>query len=240
MFQNINATNIENGSPFRFSIKLPDSCPHCGKFIKPVFLSGHYLERYENLSETTYPYEILIKLFISFLCSNCEKNFISEYQDYCDADFNFINSLGTANIYPAFHSEIIHSQKIKELSPKFVEIYRQASFAEESGLYEICGMGYRKALEFLIKDFAIRMHPEELENIKSKMLGKCIADHIDNPKIKSLARASAWLGNDQTHYIMKNEDYSINDLKCFIVAAEAFINAELEVLDAEILLGIGG
>lgn len=236
MLQTIKAINIENGSTFSFDVRLPVSCPHCGKFIGPIFLSAHYLER--DSFETPSPYDILIKLFVSFLCSNCEKVFISEYQDYCDENFNFIDSLDFTAIYPTFHNSVIHPEKVNELSPRFVEIYRQSLFSEESGLYEICGMGYRKALEFLIKDFAIKMHPEDTENIKSKMLGRCIADHIDNQKIKTLAKASAWLGNDCTHYIVKNEDYSINDLKCFIVAAEAFINAELEVLDAETLLGV--
>lgn len=44
--------------------------------------------------------------------------------------------------------------EIQEISPSFVKIYNQALAAEELNLSEIAGMGYRKSLEFLIKDFA--------------------------------------------------------------------------------------
>ena len=54
-----------------------------------------------------------------------------------------------------FHGEI------SELSENFVEIYGQSQVAENQGLNKICGVGYRKALEFLIKDFAKRKFPNQ-------------------------------------------------------------------------------
>jgi hypothetical protein len=47
------------------------------------------------------------------------------------------------------------SETIAKLSPVFCETYDQAARAEENGLTQICGAGYRRALEFLVKDFAI-------------------------------------------------------------------------------------
>lgn len=43
------------------------------------------------------------------------------------------------------------SNIISELSPNFCEIYNQAYIAEQTNLMQICGTGYRKSLEFLIK-----------------------------------------------------------------------------------------
>jgi hypothetical protein len=40
-------------------------------------------------------------------------------------------------------------------SGDFLEIYRHAAFAEGDALDQICGPGYRKALEFLIKDYIV-------------------------------------------------------------------------------------
>ena len=37
----------------------------------------------------------------------------------------------------------------------FVETYSQAIFAEENSLNQLIGIGIRKSLEFLIKDFLI-------------------------------------------------------------------------------------
>ena len=104
------------------------------------------------------------------------------------------------------------------------------------GLTEICGMGYRKTLEFLIKDYAILIHSTETDSIKSKMLSPCISEYIENKHIKSLATASAWLGNDETHYNRKHSDYNFEHLKAFITAVVNYIDMELSYRDAQALL----
>lgn len=68
------------------------------------------------------------------------------------------------------------------------------------------------------------------------MLGKCITDYIDNEKIKTLAKASAWLGNDETHYVRKHQNYNVQDLKRFIKATVAYIEYELSFTEAFDLL----
>ena len=68
------------------------------------------------------------------------------------------------------------------------------------------------------------------------MLGSCIKKYIDNNRIKTLATASTWLGNDETHYCRKHKDYDLESLKSFIHATESFINSEMEAIKAEELL----
>lgn len=97
-------------------------------------------------------------------------------------------------------------------------------------------MGYRKALEFLVKDYSISLHPDSAEEIKSAPLGECIKLYIDNARIEKLAKASTWLGNDETHYIRKHEEYSVENLKAFIRALTSFIASDLAVADAESLI----
>ena len=103
-------------------------------------------------------------------------------------------------------------------------------------LYEICGSGYRKALEFLVKDFIIHQNPALEESVKTERLGKCISDHIENPRIKALSTASAWIGNDETHYVRKHEDYGLKELKAFINAVVLYIDSELSVQAADDLI----
>lgn len=100
----------------------------------------------------------------------------------------------------------------------------------------ICGMGYRKALEFLVKDYAIFLRPEDSEKIFSLPLAKCIEQHISSPKLNTLAKASVWLGNDETHYIKKHSDYGLPELKAFITAFVTYVDSELALLDADKLL----
>lgn len=97
-------------------------------------------------------------------------------------------------------------------------------------------MGYRKALEFLIKDYAIKLNPDKSEKIKNISLSNCINDFINNERIKKLAKASAWLGNDETHYCRKHDEYDLKSLKSFLNATESFINSEMEAIKAEELL----
>src|ERR1043166_3097052 len=46
---------------------------------------------------------------------------------------------------------------------KFIKTYLQSLVAESNGLDEIAGMGYRKAIEYLVKDWAIQNKPEDKE-----------------------------------------------------------------------------
>lgn len=127
-------------------------------------------------------------------------------------------------------------ESIKELSPAFVKIYNQSEIAEFSGLSEICGMGYRKALEFLIKDFAIHSEPSDSEAIKSMSLSSCIKKYCTISKIQVLAERSAWIGNDETHYVRKHEDRDFSDMKNFIQAIVCFIGMNLATEDAKSIL----
>ncbi len=49
---------------------------------------------------------------------------------------------------------------------------------------------------------------------------------------KTLATQSAWIGNDETHYIRKQEDRDVQDIKSFIQAIVYFIGMILITEDA--------
>lgn len=148
------------------------------------------------------------------------------YQSH--GDLQYLTPYGDAKLH--------FSERIKVLSPNFVTIYHQSEKAEQMGLSEICGLGYRKSLEFLVKDYAIAFNPDNEDDIKNQMLSPCIKNFIDNKKIKALATASAWIGNDETHYVRKHEDFRIDHLKAFIAAIVSYIDSELSFLQAESLL----
>jgi len=114
------------------------------------------------------------------------------------------------------------------LSPAFVQIFGEAEFAEQEELMQICGVGYRKALEFLIKDYLIKKKPDKEEFIKKKFLGNCIKEDIDNLKIKQIAEKATWLGNDETHYIRRWEDKDLKDLKILINITVHYILIDIQ------------
>ena len=223
MYKKINPINIVSNEPgYRFEYPTPGVCPICDTGTDAQVLTSFYIQR-ESLN---------CYVFILFFCHSCEACFMGVYQcPYPSAGTT--NRLSQIRLIPAGEEVSYFSDRISSLSPKFVEIYNQAEKAEQWGLSEICGMGYRKALEFLVKDFAILMSPESEETIKTKQLSPCINDYIDNKRIKALAKASAWIGNDETHYTRKHESYTTDDLKSFVTAMVTFIDSELAFMDAE-------
>lgn len=117
--------------------------------------------------------------------------------------------------------------EISSLSPSFPEIYAQSVAAESYGLAEIAGGGYRKALEFLVKDYCISRNKNKENEIKSSFLGSCISNYIDSPQVKLCAERAAWLGNDEIHYVRKWTDKDISNLKELIILTMNWIHSEL-------------
>src|SRR5205085_2694346 len=79
-------------------------------------------------------------------------------------------------------------ESVKAVSPSFCDIYQEAHKAEVLELKQICGMGYRKALESLIKDYLIQNNADRETEIKRMMLGPCIDRFVTDHKIKDVAK----------------------------------------------------
>ena len=210
--------NAHNGAPVIY--EEPEQCPICKHAIKPEVIHRHFFRPYPNKGTLT----------VTHLCPHCYKAFLSVYDCFqvgavphrCILDY-------TA---PIHHEDQVFDEEIEALSPRFVKIYNQALAAEESSLDEIAGIGYRKALEFLVKDYCISRNPSEAETIKTTFLSNCLKTYVANDSIKTLATKAAWIGNDETHYVRQIEDRDIQDMKRFIRAMVHFIEMELIVEDA--------
>lgn len=218
----VHAHNFRDDENFPCEINTVSLCPHCG-----ATFGGYTVDAFCFPYPCNYPLSLLLAVHF---CAACEKPFVSLYR-LNDVLFNIPAEF--LKTWPNPTPQIVISTELQKISPAFTEIYEQAALAEAAGLSEICGMGYRKALEFLIKDFAIHMEPDKEEQIKKASLSQVIANHISERKIKILAERSAWLGNDETHYVRKHQDYSLSDLKAFLAATQAFIEYALTVQKAE-------
>lgn len=86
----------------------------------------------------------------------------------------------------------------------------------------ISGIGYRKALEFLVKDYFIFLDSENEESIVKLPLVQCI-NQLENQRIKEIAKRATWIGNDEAHYKRKWEDKDVTDLKRLIEITVHFI-----------------
>ena len=186
----------------------PNVCPNCQNTITPLEIIG---SRSKAQSE------------VVFKCPNveCRQLFIAYYEAWGDGTYKFGNRTNFGR-----PSVTKFTENIVAVSKFFTIIYNQAKVAEEMGLEEICGVGYRKALEFLIKDYCIFRHPIHEETIKKQTIAKCIGDFVDDARIKSVANRAFWLGNDETHYIRKWEGKNLADLKLLISLTVHWIEME--------------
>src|SRR3990172_2177132 len=192
----------------------PDKCPVCHNGMQATYIDAT-LKGYDELQAI-------------FLCpiNVCKSYFIGKYsrtsyRDLSGTDY-YLNSLAPYSPEPERFGEII-----SELSSDFCSIYNQAMFAEKWRLDKICGPGYRKSLEYLVKDYLIKAKPDEETKIKSMRLGKCIETYIADSKVRACAERAAWLGNDETHYFRKWVDKDLQDLKILIKLTVNFVESDL-------------
>lgn len=201
------------------TLEIPDTCIHCHKSVglimksktSPIIFDGYQ------------------KLGITFICPNCNQFSVYEYNN-SEVGYGYFKLI---NYSYQKKVNIVLPTNIDAISEQFVEIYTQAETAEAYNLMSICGVAYRKAAEFLIKDYVIMKQPEQESKIKKDALGKVISEQLsDFPKLQTLAKATAWIGNDETHYVRKHDDKDLNDLKAFLLAAATFIAADYDAEQA--------
>jgi len=194
-----------------YSIISPEQCPICHRHIAP-----------EMVTHSVTPQQIAQ---VVYRCSSdkCQELFIAYYaidRKLVGFDIKYRDTKPKSVETISFPGEVV------SLSPNFVEIYSQAKSAENNDLNQICGPGYRKSLEFLIKEYLISSGEHSEEEIKGKLLGKCI-ELIKDDRIRKCAERATWLGNDETHYVRRWEEKDISNLKELIELTVHWIAMEL-------------
>lgn len=200
---------------------LPDTCPFCHRAITPNIVFG-----YVDADS--------LQALLSCPDERCKQAFIAYYEYKASSStgkFTNRTSFGTLSIRE-------FSDDITRISSNFEIIYNQAYAAEQQDLSEICGVGYRKALEFLIKDYCIQQHPSDKEHIEKSFLGTVIENYVMDTRIKSVAKRATWLGNDEAHYFKKWEGKNLEDLKKLIDLTIHWI--EMEVLTSSFEIEMPG
>ncbi len=195
-------------------IETPESCPICHNYCVPTKTwVGPFDKNY---------------LITVWRCPNkdCLRYFIAENHFSADSFFikRYLNGLPKKVDWPE-GIKLLESGFIEEEKSKFIKIYNQAAEAESVGLDEVAGMGYRKAIEHLVKDLAVKFHPENKEKIRVDLLGNVIKENFEG-NLKLLLERAAWLGNDQAHYFKLFEEYDLDKLKKLILVITTQLEQE--------------
>ena len=208
-------------SEYNFVLEITTLCPLCNHSSNPTIIYSYGYNKIGYMSE----YSIL-----SF-CENCNGTFIMI------GEYNSQNN--TANFKGSFPKKPIKSdfsKRINSISEEFQIIFNQSEEVESLGYNHLAGIGYRKALEFIITDYLIFLNKDDPDEIQilskpNTTLNQKIMK-IDNSKIKDTSKAASWIGNDETHYSKRHEDKDINDLKTYLNTVIYFIDFDLSTYDA--------
>lgn len=195
-----------------FNSFIPTKCAWCGfsgiQTIKGI--SDIFYNKMRGINEQA--------VVVTTLCENCLKPAAYLVRTAISGRPEGQSKL----LVPLPEKSIFFSDYIDSLSPRFVKTFQEASLSDTLELHEIAGMGYRKALEILVTDYVMNeLHTDE-DTARKRSLSQLI-DLIPNEQLTNLAKASTWIGNDETHYFRTNPDYGIEDIKAWISAFIKFL-----------------
>jgi hypothetical protein len=184
--------------------EVPDRCPACGSYVE-LKITGDYFTANKDY------------LIVFCICprDDCKAPVLLNYKINAHYGMNSQQSFKFKSIFIPDGSKIKckygNEKIISDVSGSFVEIYNQAQQAECYGLDLICGAGYRKAFEYLIKDYVSKDNPAE--EIKDMPVNNVIEKYLNDSELKEIAKRAIWLGNDETHVVRKWEERDLKDLK---------------------------
>jgi hypothetical protein len=199
--------------------KIPDECPICHRGLQPEAVGFSFIGNWG--------------FAIAFQCprSDCREMFVARYATARLSNGTSVTTL--MEVAPKTAPKPAIPKSVVAVSAAFVEILGQAAAAEAFGLSLIAGSGYRKGLEFLVKDYCIHEHPSQAEVIRSLWLGECIKRFVDDGRVKVAAERATWLANDEVHYTRKWEGKDLEDLKILIRLVINWIDSSLLTAQVE-------
>jgi len=210
--RNLFIVGLRNDGTMERMFEIPDECPVCRSHIAPEF----------KLAYAVLP-DMAAQVVWGCTNNKCNQLIVTKYI-WSTKEPSFYQLVKSEPVKPTQRS---FSNEISRISPSFVSICNEALAAEEYGLLHVCGPGYRKALEYLLKDYLITLSPSDLANIKAEPLGTCIKSRVTDPKLKECAKRAAWLGNDETHYERRWMEQDLQDLKTLIELSVRWIEIQL-------------
>lgn len=203
---------------FDFEISVDNKCPYCNYGFNMRDNSGKCW--HDLLDDNQGEFRIVVV----YVCDHCHKGFVVFHYMLIDGDIVVDKS---QSVFPPCFSEENNDIEIYKISPKFYEIYNQCMIAKNDGLYELYGMGFRKAIEQLVTDYAVFRNPSDESKIIGMSLHNRIEKYFKDSEAKDSLLACKWIGNSEAHYDNDNSDGDLYLLEELIGDTLHYINREL-------------
>jgi hypothetical protein len=196
-----------NVQGFNYAVDVPDECPVCHRHSEVTLIAADAVENGQS-----------VQAVIRCGFQGCRAFFICYYGPKPSPDL--------VSVRPVKPPENTVPETVAKLSPSFVSIFKEANEAKHLGLKEVAGPGYRKAFEFLIKDYAKALAPGKEKEIEGKFSGAVVEEFVPDLRIQAVAKRCLWLGNDETHYLRRWTEHDIEDLVTLIKLTTNWIEIE--------------
>ena len=196
--------------------ELPNVCPHCGKMIAARYINS-FIQTSDDGNRT--------KAIAFWFCNGCGDFFAVTYhlsKIYTNDYVGFEDSV----IPPVMEKTVVPAE-VLSVSPDFAELYEHAERAKNEGMTDLAGMGFRKALECLLKDTLIYLGQDESQ-VEKMTIANAIEAFEDNPRLKTAANNARVIGNDYTHYKARYKGYDIETLRKLISITCHWVCMEIE------------
>lgn len=187
------------GSNFVGQYKKLATCPFCGYGTDATFVH-----------KVPYQFNETHILAATCNCTSCGKTFFfaTEYAKGKEYTPITIPSIS----FVSYTNEILSS-----ISERFIDMYNQALQSEFVGNIELAAIGFRTALEILIKDFAINELGKDPDAVSKKKLCDAIGEYLlGQQELVATADVVRILGNDYTHYKRKFPEHDFELLKGYM------------------------
>lgn len=195
---------------------LPDVCPHCGKRIAAKYINS-FIKTSDDGNRT--------KAIVYWFCNGCGEFFAATYFVNKDYPNNYVGY--EDSVIPPIMEKTVLPAEVLSVSPGFAELFQQAERAKNEGMTDLAGMGFRKALECLLKDTLIYLGQDETQVEKMTIAG-AIEAFADNPRLQRAATNARVIGNDYTHYKARYDGYDIETLRQLISITCHWVCMEIE------------
>lgn len=203
-----------NQSTWTFPLEKPMLCPHCNAYEEGKVLDRHYW----SYTDGCYMGVVV------YCCTHCNKPYLVTYKIDPKAKKTTFEQF-----FPAYHAEEYKNERLGEMSPRFIDSYNQALRAEAIKDFELAAIGYRHALECLVKDYAIIELKKDREEVVRKTLAEAIGEYLGEKELVATADVVRILGNDYAHYERKYPEHDFALLKNYMGIFIGLIETKLMI-----------
>lgn len=184
---------------YNFQYEKPVICPHCNMGTDAPLSNKH------NFALNGYSF-----IAATGKCTACGKEFFFACHNTPE------KKAKNVCLYPTIQFVPYQNETLASISERFIDMFNQALQCEFNENYELAAIGYRSALEILIKDFAINELGKSIEEVSGKKLHAAIGEYLNQNELVNTADVIRILGNDYTHYQRRYPQHDFELLKAYM------------------------